>query len=105
MTFRERWPATPAAPDGVLVWDLTFPPAAVAAVVAICDGYEDMMILRSKKEAGPGQWAAWVVPAFRVEAAELWRALAARFGVTYAGPRPFAPADLAQGMDLRLGER
>ena len=95
----------------MLAWDLEIPPAAVGAVIAICDGYEGMLMLRSVAKAPAtarggreaGRWAAWVAPAFTAAAAALMRELAARFGVkVIAGLRPLTAADLAAGMPLRL---
>ena len=109
MSFRERWcePAPPGAP--MLVWELEIPPEAVGAVVAVTDGYEGMLMLRSvakpNRAAGEraGRWAAWVVPAFQTEITTLLRNLCERFNVIIIeGPRPFAAADLAAGMPLRL---
>ncbi len=88
-------------PDGdVLVWDLEVPRDAVAAVAALCDGYDHRIQLRSKWLGGSGSFAAWVAPAFADDAGALFTYIARRFGVTVAGPRPFAAADLAAGMHL-----
>jgi hypothetical protein len=84
----------------VVVWDLEIPPSQVAAVAAVCDGYENQVQLRSKQSGGPGSFAAWVAPAFRAEVAALMEYLVNRFGVAAAGPRPFGENDLAEGMHL-----
>jgi hypothetical protein len=84
----------------ILVWELEIPPEAEGAVVAICDGYEYELQLRSKMGGRKGAFAAWGAPAFRDEIETLLAYLARRYGVESAGPRPFSDADLAAGMHL-----
>jgi hypothetical protein len=95
----------------MLVWDLEIPREAVGAVVAVTDGYEGKLMLRSVAKPAAarngrpvaGRWQAWVMPAFEDEVVALFRELRERFTVNVvAGPRPFAAADLAAGMPLRL---
>jgi hypothetical protein len=91
----------PAAPrEDVLVWELEIPAETEGAVVALCDGYEGKLQLRSKMGHGPGAFAAWVAPPYRAEIEGLLADLARRYGVRVAGPRPFAEADLGEGMHL-----
>ena len=100
MSFRARYKPPPAPREDVLVWDLEIPAPAEGAVVAVCDGYEGMLQLRSKMDGRAGAFAAWVAPAYRREAEALLAELASRYGVRAEEPRPFAEADLAAGMHL-----
>ncbi|NIT36761.1 MAG: hypothetical protein GTN49_09710 [candidate division Zixibacteria bacterium] len=100
MNFRGRL-KTPGAPaDDVLVWELQVPAEAEGAVVAICDGYEYKLQLRSKMGGRKGSFAAWGAPAFRNEIEALLADLRRRYGVESAAPRPFSDADFAAGMHL-----
>lgn len=100
MSFRDKY-ESPPRPDGdVLVWELSIPAEAEGAVVALCDGYEGELQLRSKMEGRPGAFAAWVAPDYRAEVEALLADLARRYGVRLEGPRPFGEADLAAGMHL-----
>lgn len=100
MSFRKRL-ETPGVPaDDVLVWELQVPAEAEGAVVAICDGYEYKLQLRSKMGGRKGSFAAWAAPAFRHEIETLLAYLARRYGVKSAAPKPFSEADLAAGMHL-----
>ena len=100
MSFRARY-KPPAAPrDEVLVWELQIPAEAEGAVVALCDGYEGVLQLRSKMDGRQGAFAAWAAPDYRREVEALLDELARRHGVRAEGPRAFAEEDLAAGMHL-----
>jgi len=100
LSFRARY-KPPAAPrDEVLVWQLEIPKDAEGTVVALCDGYEGKLQLRSKMDGRQGAFAAWAAPAYRREVEALLDELARRHGVRAEGPRAFAEADLAAGMHL-----
>jgi hypothetical protein len=100
MAFRENWNPPPAPDEDVLVYDLDVPAAAEGAVVAICDGYENQLQLRSKRGDRSGSFAAWVAPAYRAEVEAVLAELARRYGVKVSAPRPFEANDLAAGMHL-----
>lgn len=85
-----------------MVFDIVVPDAAVGAIIAVCDGYGDWFMLRSRTGGGAGDYMAWVAPSFLEPTAALWEHLRIRYGVAVAGPRPFQPGDLAQGMHVRL---
>jgi hypothetical protein len=107
VSFRDKY-KSPAIPgDDVLVWEFHIPAEAEGTVVALCDGYEGKLQLRSKMDGRQGSFAAWVAPAYRREVEALLTELAGRYGVRAEGPRPFAEADLAAGMHLtpRRGRR
>lgn len=99
-TERRRWPSPPAADEDILVWDLWLPAGAIGVVAALADGYEGAVQLRAIEDGAPGDYMAWVAPAFAGEIKDLLSYVAARFGVAVAGPRPFGPADLAAGIHL-----
>lgn|GEM_PF-1147037 len=103
MNFRERWSAPEAPPGDVLVWELEVPAEAEGAVIAVCDGYEYKLQLRSKMNGRPGAFAAWAAPAYHDEVEALLAYFARRYGVATAAPRPFSEADLAAGMHLAPG--
>lgn len=91
-------PPVHAQPEAdVSVWTLTVPAGAVGFVAAICEGYENVLQLRTYVGAPPGEHVAWVAPAFEDVALKLFRELACRWGVKVDGPRRFGPADLTQG--------
>jgi hypothetical protein len=100
VSFRERLKAPDAPVDDVLVWELEVPAEAEGAVVAVCDGYEHKLQLRSKMGGRPGAFAAWAAPAYRREVEALLTHFERRYGVKSVGPRPFSEADLAAGMHL-----
>jgi len=100
VSFREKYKSPPLPDDDVLVWQLEIPAEAEGAVVALCDGYEGKLQLRSKMDGRPGAFAAWVAPCYRREVEKLLAELAGRYGVRLEGPQPFAEADLAAGMHL-----
>ena len=100
MSFREKYNPPPRPRDDVLVWELEIPAQAEGAVVALCDGYEGKLQLRSKMDGRQGTFAAWVAPCYRREGEALLVDLASRYGVRAEGPRPFAEADLAAGMHI-----
>jgi hypothetical protein len=100
VSFRARYKSPPFPGDDVLVWDLEIPAEAEGAVIALCDGYEGKLQLRSKMNGRPGAFAAWVAPCYRREVEALLVNLAGRYGVRLEGPRPFAEADLGEGMHL-----
>jgi hypothetical protein len=100
VSFKKRL-KRPEAPSGdVLVWELEIPAEAEGTVVAVCDGYEGKLQLRSKMDGRPGTFAAWAAPAYRGEIETLLADFDRRYGVKRAGPRPFSEADLAAGMHL-----
>lgn len=100
MRFREKYESPPPPGADVLVWELHIPAQAEGTVVALCDGYEGKLQLRSKMDGRQGAFAAWAAPAYRREVEALLAELAGRYGVRAEGPRPFAEADLAAGMHL-----
>jgi hypothetical protein len=100
VSFREKYESPPPPDDDVLVWELHIPAEAEGAVVALCDGYEGKLQLRSKMDGRQGAFAAWAAPAYRREVEALLDELARRHGVRAEGPRAFAEADLAAGMHL-----
>ncbi len=100
MDFRERLKSREAPPGDVLVWELEIPAEAEGIVVAVCDGYEGKLQLRSKMDGRPGAFAAWAAPAYRGEIETLLAHFERRYGVKSAGPRPFSEEDLAAGMHL-----
>jgi hypothetical protein len=100
MSFRERFKPPETPPGDVLVWELEIPADAEGTVVAVCDGYEGKLQLRSKMDGRPGSFAAWAAPAYRGEIETLLAHFARRYKVASAGPRPFSEADLAAGMHL-----
>jgi len=93
----------PQPTDDVLVWTLVIPAGAIGAAAAIIDGYENAFQLRTYLGAPPGEHKAWVAPAFRRQAEELFADLSRRLGVRAVGPRPFGPGDLAAGTNLAAG--
>jgi hypothetical protein len=101
VSFRERWTTPPAPGDDLVVFDIVVPAAAVGAIIAICDGYGDWFMLRSRTGGGAGDYMAWVAPSFVGRTAALWKHLKTRYGVAVAGPRPFAATDMAEGMHVR----
>ena len=100
MSFAAKYKPPPPPRDDVLVWELEIPAAAEGTVVALCDGYEGKLQLRSKMDGRAGAFAAWVAPCYRAEIEALLVYLARRYGVRTDGPRPFAEADLAAGMHI-----
>jgi len=100
MAFKEKWNPPPTPAEDVLVYDLAIPAAAEGTVVALCDGYENQLQLRSKRGDRSGSFAAWVAPAYRAEVEALLAELGRRYGVQVSGPRPFEANDLAVGMHL-----
>lgn len=91
----------PEPPRGdILVWELEIPAEAEGAVIAICDGYEYKLQLRSKMGGRKGSFAAWGAPAYRDEIETLLAYFTRRYGVGRVGPRPFSEADLAAGMHV-----
>jgi hypothetical protein len=93
-------PAGAPPDDDILVWELDIPAEAEGAVIAVCDGYENKLQLRSRMDGKAGSFAAWVAPAYREEVQELLQYLSRRFGVRSTGPRPFDSSDLAAGMHI-----
>lgn len=100
MSFREKYESPQPPGDDVLVWQLEIPAEAEGTVVALCDGYEGKLQLRSKMDGRQGAFAAWAAPDFRREVEALLAELVSRYGVRAEGPQPFAEADLAAGMHL-----
>ncbi len=92
---------TPPAAGDVLVWELSLPAGAIGVVAAIGDGYEGALQLRAVEGGAPGDYMAWVAPAFVSEVEALLVHFAERFGVRVVGPRPFGPGDLAAGIHTR----
>ncbi len=100
MSFRERYKPPAAPPGDILVWELEIPAEAEGAVIAVCDGYEGRLQLRSKMDGRAGSFAAWAAPAYGDEVETLLAYFERRHGVKSAGPRPFTETDLAAGMHL-----
>lgn len=100
MNFRGRFKPPAAPPGEILVWELEIPAEAEGAVVAVSDGYEGKLQLRSKMGGRAGAFAAWAAPAYRDEIEALLAHFERRYGVKSAGPRSFSKADLAAGMHL-----
>jgi hypothetical protein len=100
VSFRDKYESRPPPEGDVLVWQLEIPAEAEGAVVALCDGYEGKLQLRSKMDGRQGAFAAWTAPDYRREVEALLAELTSRYGVRAEGPRPFAEEDLAAGMHL-----
>ena len=100
MSFRERYKPPAAPPGDILVWELEIPAAAEGALVAVCDGYEGRMQLRSKMDGRAGSFVAWAAPDYRDDVEALLAYFERCHGVKSVGPRPFTEKDLAAGMHL-----
>lgn len=103
MSFKERYKAPATPPGDILVWELEIPAEVEGALVAVCDGYEGRMQLRSKMDGRAGSFAAWAAPDFRDDVEALLAYFERRHGVKSFGPRPFTEKDLAAGMHLAPG--